>query len=175
MTLAFLSHCTGLEVYVHVSQDTFLQKSLLVSHTCFKLLYFCVFLLFQMFPTPTSHSKMVYSASHLKTPGKPGAGSKPHDVQEVFKKKQVLYCLLTAQQCSDKEGVGGHWNLGDCCLAPYFCADFVIIRLPCKLTLRLIMGEWIFLPLGCLSSWVMYRVSLRYFPDYSLCRYETLK
>ncbi|XP_064017764.1 RNA-binding protein 27 isoform X3 [Pogoniulus pusillus] len=42
----------------------------------------------QMFPTPTSHSKMVYSASHLKTPGKPGAGSKPHDVQEVLKKKQ---------------------------------------------------------------------------------------
>ncbi|KFV68728.1 RNA-binding protein 27, partial [Dryobates pubescens] len=40
------------------------------------------------FPTPTSHSKMVYSASHLKAPGKPGAGSKPHDVQEALKKKQ---------------------------------------------------------------------------------------
>ncbi|XP_054245373.1 RNA-binding protein 27 [Indicator indicator] len=42
----------------------------------------------QTFPTPTSHSKMVYSASHLKAPGKPGAGSKPHDVQEALKKKQ---------------------------------------------------------------------------------------
>ncbi|KFP02105.1 RNA-binding protein 27, partial [Calypte anna] len=40
------------------------------------------------FPTPTSHSKMVYSTSNLKTSVKPGAGSKPHDVQEAFKKKQ---------------------------------------------------------------------------------------
>ncbi|XP_064377266.1 RNA-binding protein 27 isoform X1 [Dromaius novaehollandiae] len=42
----------------------------------------------QSFPTSTSHSKMVYSSSNLKTPMKPGAGSKPHDVQEALKKKQ---------------------------------------------------------------------------------------
>ncbi|XP_071615249.1 RNA-binding protein 27 isoform X2 [Heliangelus exortis] len=42
----------------------------------------------QTFPTSTSHSKMVYSTSNLKTSVKPGAGSKPHDVQEAFKKKQ---------------------------------------------------------------------------------------
>ncbi|KFV20522.1 RNA-binding protein 27, partial [Tauraco erythrolophus] len=40
------------------------------------------------FSTPTSHSKMVYSSSNLKTSVKPGAGSKPHDVQEALKKKQ---------------------------------------------------------------------------------------
>ncbi|KFZ55585.1 RNA-binding protein 27, partial [Antrostomus carolinensis] len=40
------------------------------------------------FPTSTSHSKMVYSTSNLKTSMKPGAGSKPHDVQEALKKKQ---------------------------------------------------------------------------------------
>ncbi|KAM6249021.1 RNA-binding protein 27-like isoform 2-T2 [Spheniscus humboldti] len=42
----------------------------------------------QTFPTSTSHSKMVYSSSSLKTSMKPGAGSKPHDVQEALKKKQ---------------------------------------------------------------------------------------
>ncbi|KAM6251234.1 RNA-binding protein 27-like isoform 3-T3 [Porphyrio hochstetteri] len=42
----------------------------------------------QTFPTSTSHSKMVYSSSNLKTSMKPGAGSKPHDVQEALKKKQ---------------------------------------------------------------------------------------
>ncbi|XP_068815741.1 RNA-binding protein 27 isoform X1 [Struthio camelus] len=42
----------------------------------------------QSFPTSTSHSKMVYSSSNLKTCMKPGAGSKPHDVQEALKKKQ---------------------------------------------------------------------------------------
>ncbi|XP_026714064.1 RNA-binding protein 27 isoform X3 [Athene cunicularia] len=42
----------------------------------------------QTFPTSTSHSKMVYSSSNLKTTMKPGAGSKPHDVQEALKKKQ---------------------------------------------------------------------------------------
>ncbi|XP_065547032.1 RNA-binding protein 27 isoform X4 [Lathamus discolor] len=42
----------------------------------------------QAFPTSTSHSKMVYSTSNLKTSLKPGAGSKPHDVQEALKKKQ---------------------------------------------------------------------------------------
>ncbi|NWR67980.1 RBM27 protein, partial [Bucorvus abyssinicus] len=42
----------------------------------------------QTFPTPTSHSKMVYSSPNLKTSMKPGAGSKPHDVQEALKKKQ---------------------------------------------------------------------------------------
>ncbi|NXY89082.1 RBM27 protein, partial [Alcedo cyanopectus] len=42
----------------------------------------------QTFQTSASHSKMVYSASHLKTSMKPGAGSKPHDVQEALKKKQ---------------------------------------------------------------------------------------
>uniref|UniRef100_A0A8B9J110 RNA-binding protein 27 n=1 Tax=Amazona collaria TaxID=241587 RepID=A0A8B9J110_9PSIT len=42
----------------------------------------------QTFPTSTSHSKMVYSTSNLKTSLKPGAGSKPHDVQEALKKKQ---------------------------------------------------------------------------------------
>lgn len=51
----------------------------------------CVFLLFQTFPTSTSHSKVVYSSSNLKASLKPGAGSKPHDVQEALKKKQVLY------------------------------------------------------------------------------------
>ncbi|NXG66696.1 RBM27 protein, partial [Hemiprocne comata] len=42
----------------------------------------------QTFPTSTSHSKMVYSSSNLKTSMKPVAGSKPHDVQEALKKKQ---------------------------------------------------------------------------------------
>ncbi|XP_035758734.1 RNA-binding protein 27 isoform X3 [Egretta garzetta] len=42
----------------------------------------------QTFPTSTSHSKMVYSSSNLKTSMKPGGGSKPHDVQEALKKKQ---------------------------------------------------------------------------------------
>ncbi|XP_025901606.1 RNA-binding protein 27 isoform X2 [Nothoprocta perdicaria] len=42
----------------------------------------------QSFPTSTTHSKMVYSSSNLKTSMKPGAGSKPHDVQEALKKKQ---------------------------------------------------------------------------------------
>ncbi|XP_065500259.1 RNA-binding protein 27 isoform X2 [Caloenas nicobarica] len=42
----------------------------------------------QTFPTSTSHSKVVYSSSNLKTSMKPGAGSKPHDVQEALKKKQ---------------------------------------------------------------------------------------
>uniref|UniRef100_A0A672UW19 RNA binding motif protein 27 n=1 Tax=Strigops habroptila TaxID=2489341 RepID=A0A672UW19_STRHB len=42
----------------------------------------------QTFPTSTSHSKMVYSTSNLKTSLKPGVGSKPHDVQEALKKKQ---------------------------------------------------------------------------------------
>ncbi|KAM7042371.1 RNA-binding protein 27-like isoform 3-T3 [Acridotheres tristis] len=42
----------------------------------------------QIFPTSTSHSKMVYSSSNLKTTLKSGAGSKPHDVQEALKKKQ---------------------------------------------------------------------------------------
>ncbi|XP_069725681.1 RNA-binding protein 27 isoform X2 [Phaenicophaeus curvirostris] len=40
------------------------------------------------FPASSSHSKMVYSSSNLKTSMKPGAGSKPHDVQEALKKKQ---------------------------------------------------------------------------------------
>ncbi|KFW75064.1 RNA-binding protein 27, partial [Manacus vitellinus] len=48
----------------------------------------CLFLLFQIFPTSTSHSKMVYSSPNLKTSLKSGAGSKPHDVQEALKKKQ---------------------------------------------------------------------------------------
>ncbi|NWU48676.1 RBM27 protein, partial [Dromas ardeola] len=51
-------------------------------------IFVCVFLLFQTFPTSTSHSKMVYSSSNLKTSMKSGAGSKPHDVQEALKKKQ---------------------------------------------------------------------------------------
>nr|XP_009930740.1 PREDICTED: RNA-binding protein 27 [Opisthocomus hoazin] len=42
----------------------------------------------QTFPTSASHSKMVYSSSNLKASMKPGAGSKPHDVQEALKKKQ---------------------------------------------------------------------------------------
>ncbi|XP_068264781.1 RNA-binding protein 27 isoform X2 [Nyctibius grandis] len=42
----------------------------------------------QTFPSSASHSKMVYSSSNLKTSMKPGAGSKPHDVQEALKKKQ---------------------------------------------------------------------------------------
>lgn len=33
---------------------------------------------------------MVYSSPNLKTTLKSGAGSKPHDVQEALKKKQVL-------------------------------------------------------------------------------------
>lgn len=56
-------------------------------------IFSCVFLLFQIFPTSTSHSKMVYSSSNLKTALKSGAGSKPHDVQEALKKKQVLNTL----------------------------------------------------------------------------------
>ncbi|XP_039415567.1 RNA-binding protein 27 isoform X3 [Corvus cornix cornix] len=42
----------------------------------------------QIFPTSTSHSKMLYSSPNLKTTLKSGAGSKPHDVQEALKKKQ---------------------------------------------------------------------------------------
>ncbi|XP_030911094.1 RNA-binding protein 27 [Geospiza fortis] len=42
----------------------------------------------QIFPTSTSHSKMVYSSPNLKTALKSGAGCKPHDVQEALKKKQ---------------------------------------------------------------------------------------
>ncbi|RLV86649.1 hypothetical protein DV515_00015830 [Chloebia gouldiae] len=42
----------------------------------------------QIFPTSTSHSKMVYSSPNLKTTLKSGAGSKPHDMQEALKKKQ---------------------------------------------------------------------------------------
>ncbi|XP_027499267.1 RNA-binding protein 27 isoform X3 [Corapipo altera] len=42
----------------------------------------------QIFPTSTSHSKMVYSSPNLKTSLKSGAGSKTHDVQEALKKKQ---------------------------------------------------------------------------------------
>ncbi|XP_053154466.1 RNA-binding protein 27 isoform X2 [Hemicordylus capensis] len=42
----------------------------------------------QMFSTSTSHTKMVYSSSNLKTSIKPGAGNKSHDIQEVLKKKQ---------------------------------------------------------------------------------------
>ncbi|NXJ92151.1 RBM27 protein, partial [Corythaixoides concolor] len=56
--------------------------------SCRPITHFCVSLLFQTFSTPTSHSKMVYSSSNLKTPMKPGAGSKPHDMQEALKKKQ---------------------------------------------------------------------------------------
>ncbi|KGL80067.1 RNA-binding protein 27, partial [Tinamus guttatus] len=54
----------------------------------FMLSYYILFVPFQSFPTSTSHSKMVYSSSNLKTSMKPGAGSKPHDVQEALKKKQ---------------------------------------------------------------------------------------
>uniref|UniRef100_A0A8U7NF11 RNA binding motif protein 27 n=1 Tax=Corvus moneduloides TaxID=1196302 RepID=A0A8U7NF11_CORMO len=42
----------------------------------------------KIFPTSTSHSKMLYSSPNLKTTLKSGAGSKPHDVQEALKKKQ---------------------------------------------------------------------------------------
>ncbi|XP_025065306.1 RNA-binding protein 27 isoform X2 [Alligator sinensis] len=42
----------------------------------------------QTFPTSTSHAKMIYSPSNLKTSMKPGTGSKSHDVQEALKKKQ---------------------------------------------------------------------------------------
>ncbi|NWJ11588.1 RBM27 protein, partial [Crypturellus undulatus] len=54
----------------------------------FLVRYYILFVPFQSFPTSTSHSKMVYSSSNLKTSMKPGAGSKPHDVQEALKKKQ---------------------------------------------------------------------------------------
>lgn len=76
----------------------------MVYHIHFKLLHIsvCVFLLFQTFPTSTSHSKMVYSSSNLKTSMKPGAGSKPHDVQEALKKKQVLYYSLADWEYSDQ-------------------------------------------------------------------------
>uniref|UniRef100_A0A670XWP4 RNA binding motif protein 27 n=1 Tax=Pseudonaja textilis TaxID=8673 RepID=A0A670XWP4_PSETE len=43
---------------------------------------------FQMFPSSTSHTKMVYSSSSMKTGNKSGTGNKSHDVQEVLKKKQ---------------------------------------------------------------------------------------
>lgn len=33
---------------------------------------------------------------------KPGAGSKPHDVQEALKKKQVLYYSLADWEYSDQ-------------------------------------------------------------------------
>jgi len=58
------------------------------------------FLLFQTFPTSASHSKMVYSSSNLKTAMKPGAGSKPHDVQEALKKKQVWCYAVVDEQHS---------------------------------------------------------------------------
>ncbi|XP_044310243.1 RNA-binding protein 27 isoform X1 [Varanus komodoensis] len=41
----------------------------------------------QIFPTSTSHTKMVYSSSSLKSSIKPSAANKSHDVQEVLKKK----------------------------------------------------------------------------------------
>ncbi|NXM66387.1 RBM27 protein, partial [Serilophus lunatus] len=58
------------------------------SHSKLFHILFCVFLIFQIFPTSTSHSKMVYSSPNLKTSLKSGVGSKPHDVQEALKKKQ---------------------------------------------------------------------------------------
>ncbi|KAK9406609.1 RNA-binding protein 27 [Crotalus adamanteus] len=42
----------------------------------------------QLFPSSTTHTKMVYSSSNLKTGNKSGTGNKSHDVQEVLKKKQ---------------------------------------------------------------------------------------
>uniref|UniRef100_A0A8C6XTK9 RNA binding motif protein 27 n=1 Tax=Naja naja TaxID=35670 RepID=A0A8C6XTK9_NAJNA len=42
----------------------------------------------QLFPSSTSHTKMVYSSSSMKTGNKSGTGNKSHDVQEVLKKKQ---------------------------------------------------------------------------------------
>ncbi|KAM3845930.1 RNA-binding protein 27 isoform 2-T2 [Vipera latastei] len=42
----------------------------------------------QLFPSSTTHTKMVYSSSSLKTGNKSGTGNKSHDVQEVLKKKQ---------------------------------------------------------------------------------------
>ncbi|XP_026543775.1 RNA-binding protein 27 isoform X2 [Notechis scutatus] len=42
----------------------------------------------QLFPSSTSHTKMVYSSSNMKTGNKSGTGNKSHDVQEVLKKKQ---------------------------------------------------------------------------------------
>ncbi|KFV97626.1 RNA-binding protein 27, partial [Fulmarus glacialis] len=76
---------------LHLQQQALTTTPAVTMHSNLsKLLYICVcvFLLFQTFPTSTSHSKMVYSSSNLKTCMKPGAGSKPHDVQEALKKKQ---------------------------------------------------------------------------------------
>ncbi|KAM4676764.1 RNA-binding protein 27 [Discoglossus pictus] len=42
----------------------------------------------QALPPSTSHSKMVYSSTNLKTGSKPVAGSKAVDVQDALKKKQ---------------------------------------------------------------------------------------
>ncbi|XP_058021943.1 RNA-binding protein 27 isoform X4 [Ahaetulla prasina] len=42
----------------------------------------------QLFPSSTTHTKMVYSSSSMKTGNKSGTGNKSHDVQEVLKKKQ---------------------------------------------------------------------------------------
>ncbi|XP_013921243.1 PREDICTED: RNA-binding protein 27 isoform X3 [Thamnophis sirtalis] len=42
----------------------------------------------QMFPSSTTHTKMVYSSSSMKTGNKSGTGNKSHDIQEVLKKKQ---------------------------------------------------------------------------------------
>ncbi|KFV54493.1 RNA-binding protein 27, partial [Gavia stellata] len=85
-----LTTAPAVTMHSNLSKNTFLEKSLMVYHIHFKLLHIfvCVFLPFQTFPTSTSHSKMVYSSSNLKTSMKPGAGSKPHDVQEALKKKQ---------------------------------------------------------------------------------------
>lgn len=91
--------CINLEAWVCFIEYLPLNFMMVVYHIHFNLLHIsvcvCVFLQFQTFPTSTSHSKTVYSTSNLKTPMKPGAGSKPHDVQEALKKKQVLCYMLT--------------------------------------------------------------------------------
>ncbi|NWU78749.1 RBM27 protein, partial [Onychorhynchus coronatus] len=80
-----LSKVRALREVSSIPEGLLLQESK-ISNLCLSI--FCVFLLFQIFPTSTSHSKMVYSSPNLKTSLKSGAGSKPHDVQEALKKKQ---------------------------------------------------------------------------------------
>ncbi|KAL7989200.1 hypothetical protein Chor_011866 [Crotalus horridus] len=57
----------------------------------------------QLFPSSTTHTKMVYSSSNLKTGNKSGTGNKSHDVQEVLKKKQMLISKLEKNKTTKPE------------------------------------------------------------------------
>lgn len=111
MSLSMCFNCLGLSASLHKSGHLswgFRERDPLkfpagISWSLWNIPYFTgCFLLFQIFPTSTSHSKMVYSSPNLKTTLKSGAGSKPHDVQEALKKKQVLNAWWLPDSVSSK-------------------------------------------------------------------------